>query len=112
MTILFRLLLFFISAGTLFFVLKKIRDAQAQIDGAVFLILFMLGLVMISVFPGVVIRISYFLGVESPANFVFLCIIFLLLMKLFHLSMQMSKMQYQIRQLTQTLVLAEQKDDR
>ena len=107
MSLLFRSLLFLISAGALVFVLRKIRNAQMQIEGAVFWILFMLGLVVISVFPGAMIQLAGLLGVESPANFVFLCIIFLLLLKLFHLSIQISKMQYQIRQLTQAQALAE-----
>ena len=105
MNILFRLLLLAISTGTLVFVLKKIRNAQVQIDSAVFWILFMLGLVVTSIFPGIVIYISNWLGVESAANFVFLCIIFLLLIKVFGLSLHVSKLQYQIQQLTQIIAL-------
>ena len=105
MSILFRLLLLLISIGTLCFVLNKIRKAQAQIDSVVFWILFMLGLVATSAFPGAVIYISALIGVESPANFVFLCIIFLLLLKVFHLSLQVSKLQYEIQRLTQMIAL-------
>jgi len=61
----------------------------------------MLGLVLSSIFPNIVIMISNLIGVESPANFVFLCIIFLLLLRVFILSLQISKMKYQIQQLTQ-----------
>ena len=107
MSILFRLLLLLISVGALFFVLKKIRNSQVQIDNVVFWILFMLGLVLISVFPGILISISNLIGVESPANFVFLCIIFLLLLKVFSLSLQISKQQYQIQRLTQIIALGE-----
>ena len=108
MNTLFRFLLFIISTGTLFFVLLRIRKSQAQIEGAVFWIVFTLGLVAVSIFPGAAIRISALIGIESPANFVFLCIIFLLLMKVFSISMQMSKMQYQIRRLTQIIALGEE----
>ena len=110
MNILFRLLLFLTSIGALFFTLKKIRKSQAQIDNAIFWILFMLGLVVVSIFPGIVIYISNFVGVESAANFVFLFIIFLLLLKVFNLSLQMSKLQYQIQQLTQIIALDLRKD--
>ena len=109
MSILFRLLLLVISTGTLFFVLIKIRNAQMQIDNAVFWILFMICLVAISIFPGAVIYISNLIGVESSANFVFLCIVFLLLMKVFNLSLRMSKLQYQIQQLTQIIALEERR---
>ena len=93
--------------GALIFVLRRIRSAQAQIDGAVFWILFMLGLVAISVFPGIAVRVAALIGVESPANFVFLCIIFILLLKVFTMSLQISTMQYQIQRLTQIVVLGE-----
>jgi hypothetical protein len=81
-----------------------------QIDNTVFWILFMLGLVVISVFPGVIIFISHLIGVESPANFVFLSIIFVLLIKLFTQSLQLSKLQYQVQQLAQLLALEDKKD--
>ena len=109
MSILLRALLLLISAGTLVFVLIKIRNAQMQIDNAVFWIIFMLGLVAISIFPGIVIYISNLIGIESPANFVFLCILFLLLMKVFYLSLKVAKLQHQVQQLTQIIALEEQR---
>ena len=65
----------------------------------------MLALVIISVFPRIVIYVSDWIGIESPANFVFLCIIFLLLIKVFHLSLHVSKQQYQIQRLAQIIAL-------
>jgi hypothetical protein len=105
MNILLRILLFLFAVGALFFVLKKVRNSQAQIESAVFWILFMLGLVIISIFPGIAIFISELIGIESPVNFVYLCIIFLLLLRVFNLSLQLSKFQYQIQQLTQIIAL-------
>ena len=111
MNILLRLLLFSSSIGSLLFVLRKIRNAQTQIDSTVFWILFMLMLVVISIFPGIVYFFSNLIGVESPSNFVFLFIIFLLLYKVFSLSLQMSKLQYQIQQLTQIIALDKLQED-
>jgi hypothetical protein len=105
MNILLRALLFLFAAGALFFVLKKVRNSQAQIESAVFWVLFMLGLVIISIFPGIVIYVSGLIGIESPANFVYLCIIFILLLRVFNLSLQLSKFQYQIQQLAQIIAL-------
>jgi len=105
MNILFRLLLFIVSTCALLFTLRKIRKAQVQIDNAVFWILFMLALVVVSVYPRIIIILSNWIGIESPANFVFLCIIFLLLFKVFHLSLYISKQQYQIQQLAQIVAL-------
>jgi len=107
LNILLRLLLFVVSAGTLYFVVKKIRDSQAQIDSAIFWVLFMLAMVVSSIFPGAVIYVSALLGIDSPANFVFLCIIFLLLLKVFSMSLHISKLQYQIQQLAQIIALKE-----
>ena len=101
LSIYFRVLLLIVSVGAILFVLRKIRKSQVQIDDTVFWIIFMLGLVLSSIFPNIVIMISNLIGVESPANFVFLCIIFLLLLRVFILSLQISKMKYQIQQLTQ-----------
>ena len=111
MNILFRLLLLLISTGALFFVLIRIRNAHMQIDNAVFWILFMLCLVVISIFPSIVTYVSNLIGVESAANFVFLCIVFLLLIKVFNLSVKMSKLQYQIQQLTQIIALEKSKQE-
>jgi len=65
----------------------------------------MLALVVVSVFPDIIILISNWIGIESPANFVFLCIIFLLLLKVFLLSLHISKQQYQIQQLAQIVAI-------
>ena len=111
MNILFRLLLLLISTGALIFVLIKIRKAQMQIDNAVFWIIFMLSLVVVSIFPGIVVFISDLIGVESAANFVFLCIVFLLLIKVFNLSLKVSKLQYQIQQLTQIVSLEKSRQE-
>ena len=111
MSIYFRVLLLVVSVGAIIFVLRKIRKSQVQIDDAVFWIIFMLCLVLGSIFPDIVIRVSDLIGVESPANFVFLCIIFLLLIKVFTLALQISKMKYQIQKLTQIVAQYEfQKD--
>ena len=112
MSVLFRILLFAVSSVTLFLVLKKIRNAQTQIESAVFWILFTLGLVVVSVFPGIAIYAADLLGVESAANLVFLCIIFLLLIKVFDLSLHLSKLQYQIQRLTQIIALSELQKDK
>ena len=105
LTILFRTFLFLFSTGTLFFVLWKIRHSQVQIGTAVFWILFMLGLVVISIFPIIVTYASKLFGIVSPANFVFLCVLFVMLIKNFHLSLQLSKLHYQMQVLTQMFAL-------
>jgi len=105
MNILFRILLIVVSTIVLFFVIRKIRKSQVHIENTIFWILFMFGLVIISIFPGIAVFFSNLIGIETPSNFVFLCIIFLLLLKIFNLSLQVSKLQYQIQQLSQIIAL-------
>ena len=105
MSIALRILLILFSTGTLIFTLWRIRNAKVQISAAIFWILLVIILVIISIFPGITIYIADMLGVDSAANFVFLCAIFILLIKVFFLSLQISKQQYQIQQLTQLLAL-------
>jgi hypothetical protein len=64
-------------------------------------------LIVISVFPGTVIWFADLLGVVSPANLVFLLIIFLLVIQLFSTTVKLSKMDDQIASLTQRLAIAE-----
>jgi len=101
LNIILRIVLFLVSIGTLAFVLKRIRKSQVQIDSAIFWILFMLVLIIISIFPIIIVFVADILAIDSPANFVFLSIIFLLLLKVFNLSLQISKLQYQVQQLAQ-----------
>jgi hypothetical protein len=71
-----------------------------QIDDALFWIIISVLLVVISVFPIVATFFSALIGIESPANAVFLAIIFFLLIKLFSLSVQVSQLNQKIRTLS------------
>ena len=79
MSIVLRIALIVVSALVRYFVLKKIRKAQLEIDDSIYWIVFSVLLLVISIFPGIAIEASKLLGVRSPANFVFLVMIFLLL---------------------------------
>ena len=110
MPLLFRIILILVSLGSLTIVLWKVRRAQAQVSTAVFWITFALILVIVSIFPGMVIFISNLLGIDSPANFVFLCVLFVMIFKLFFMSLQLSKIQYQLQQLAQRTALDDAKN--
>ena len=81
MPIFLRILLIIVSILTVYFVLIKIRKAQLQIEDSIFWFLFSFSLLIVSVIPNFVITLSAKIGIESPANFVFLVIIFILLLK-------------------------------
>ncbi|MDR1014509.1 MAG: DUF2304 domain-containing protein [Coriobacteriales bacterium] len=104
-----RVLLILGSLLTLVFLIVQIRRKRLQIDYAVSWILISLLLLVASVFPHAAIGLSRMLGFESPANFVFLAVVFLLLMKLFSVTLKLSRANQQIVDLAQRLALAEKR---
>jgi hypothetical protein len=102
-----RVLLILGALLTLTFFIQQIRKKRLEIDYAVYWVLFSLLLLVASIFPDVITGLSSLLGFTSPANFVFLVIIFLLLVKLFSITLKLSRANQQIADLTQRLALLE-----
>ena len=84
-----RICIIVVSILFLFFVLRRIRKAQMQISDS-FWIIASIVFVIIGIFPQIVIWLSKITGVQSPANLVFLMIIFVLLLRIFNLSCKLS----------------------
>ena len=112
MDILFRVMLILFSVGALAFITKKIRSSQMQIESALVWIISMFGLVLFSIFPGIISFIAGLLGIRSPANLVFVGVIFILLILVFNLSVKVSKQQFQIQQLTQMIAIEKKEKDK
>ena len=62
-------------------------------------------LLVISIFPEIIFGLSRFAEVESPANLVFLCFIFILLILGFNLSVRTSQTDTKLKELTQQLAI-------
>lgn len=107
MSVALRIMLVIVSLFTLFFVIKKIRKAQLQIEYTLFWIFFCGVLVLLSIFPGIAIWFSNFLGLQSPSNLVFLVIIFVLVVKLFNQTLEISKLDMKFQKLVQHEALKE-----
>ena len=105
-----RLLLLGSAIFTCIYFLSQIRKNRLQINYAVFWSFFSLGLVLMSVFPGIVVWISGLLGFESPANLVLLMVIFVLIIRLFSITCNQSLMNHQITELTHYIALQEIKE--
>ena len=105
MTVTLRVLLIIASFLVLVFVLKKIRRTQLYIDDAIYWIVFSALLFIISVFPEIAIRAAKVLGIQSPANFVFLFVIFMVFIKLFDLAIELSVQKHRLNRLVQNLAL-------
>lgn len=93
------------SVATLAYFVSRIRKSKIKINHSIFWVVFGFVLMILALVPGVVVRISKMLGFQSPANLVYLIIIFLLIVKLFITTTRLSKMNEQIATLTQTLAL-------
>jgi len=106
-----RILLVFASALTLFAILKRIRSARVQIEYAIFWILFSIVLLVIAVFPAPVLWLSDLLGFQSPINMIFLGMIFVLIIRLFQLSLQVSQLEYRVKELVQELALEKHEEN-
>ena len=111
MSIVLRIALIVVSALVMYFVLKKIRKAQLEIDDSIYWIVFALLLLVVSVFPDIAVWASKLLGVKSPANFVFLVMIFLVLIKLFQISIDLSVQKHRLNHLVQKLALLNHEHD-
>ncbi|MBO5520062.1 MAG: DUF2304 domain-containing protein [Eubacterium sp.] len=104
----FRVLLIFVAFLTAISILRKIRKEKVQIQYSIFWILFSALLIVLAVFPSILIRLSRALGIGSPANLVFLTIIFLLLLKSFNLTVEISALEVKLKELTQRIALKEE----
>lgn len=111
MSLVLRIALILVSFFVLVFVLKKIRRTQLYIDDAIYWIVFSVLLLMISIFPQIAIWAAELLGIQSPANFVFLFMIFVVLIKLFNLAIDLSVQKHRLNRLVQKLALMEKEDE-
>lgn len=105
MTLLFRVVLVIVSIGTLATVLKRIQKAKLTIEDSIFWILLAMMFVVFALFPIVPDTLARLLGIYSTANFLFLFMIFILLMRMFSMSMRISTLEDKIRKLVQELAL-------
>ena len=107
-----RLLLVLGSFLTLLFVLRRVRQAKVQIEDSIFWLFFSVFLLLLSLFPEFTTLVAKRFGFVSGINVVYLSIIFLLLTKLFFLSMRVSRLDSTLRDLTQRVALDEEKAER
>ena len=107
MTTLFRIVLIIASVGTFGIVMQKIRQARMRIEDAVFWVLLCLLFVLFALFPALADFLAHLLGIYSTANFLFLLMIFILVLKVFSLSMHISALEAKLRELVQEEALSE-----
>ena len=109
MTMTLRIALILVSVGTLLLMMRRIRQSKMQIESAVFWIVLALVLVVFSLFPAVADLAAHCLGIYSTANFLFLFAIFVLIVKVFYMTIHISQLEMKIRELVQQMALDEKK---
>ena len=107
MSPIFRVLLIVVSLLTTFYILKKIRQSKLQIEYAIFWILFAGVLIVFSLFPWLVSMFTRLIGMQLPVNFIFMFFIFVLLVKMFLMTIELSTLENKVKDLTQELALEE-----
>ena len=91
-----RMILLFAAVLTALWILSKIRKLKVKMEDAIFWVVFALILLILGIFPDVTYWLTRKMGVMSPANLIFLVIIFLLLEKVFTLSIIVSQLEEKI----------------
>jgi len=107
MSIELRVLLIMSSVIMITAVVLKIRKSKFQIHDGIFWFLLSLLFLVLSIFPEIGMWLSGQIGVESPANLIFLGVLALLILKNFLLSMKVSLLEYNLMKLTQRVVVEE-----
>lgn len=105
MTLILRILLIIFSILTMFYMVRKIRQAKLQIEYSIFWIAFSCILILMSLFPKAVSFFTYLAGIQSPVNLVFLAIIFILILKLFTMTVKLSELENKTKELAQKIAI-------
>lgn len=91
------------SIGTFWFVLRRIRKSNLNIEDSISWILWSLLLLLFSIFPKIPMYISSKLGFMSTSNFVLTMFIFFLYLMLFAQNVKISSLKEKNRDLVQKL---------
>lgn len=105
MSIMLRICLVAASAATMALMMQKIRKSRVRIEDSIYWLFFSAILIVFSVFPKTAYILSDLVGTEAPSNFIFLLIIFLLLLKVFSLSVRLSQLETKVKELAQRMAL-------
>lgn len=110
MSLVLRILLIVGSILAFLFILRKIRKCQLEVGDSIFWFFFAALLIIIAIFPQLVIYPSEWIGVDSPANFLFLIIIFIMLIRQFKMTIHIRTLNSKLRALTQAEALEAKKE--
>jgi hypothetical protein len=93
------------SLVTAVWILRKIRKNRVKQEDALFWLCFAFMLALFGIFPKLSYMMAEILGIQSPANFVFLAVIAILIEKMFSLSIQVSSLENKLEIMAAELAL-------
>lgn len=111
MSLTLRILLIVGSILAFLFILRKIRKCQLEINDSLFWFFFATILIIIAIFPQVIIYPAEWIGIDSPANLLFLVIIFVVFVKQFTMTVHIGTLKSKLRTLAQEEALQEKQSE-
>lgn len=109
MSVILRVLLIIAGIVSYMYVIRKIRKSQMKIESAMYWV-FLAGIILIiSIFPQIIMWMADIVGVESPVNLLYLLMIFLVLWKLFSLTVRNSQLENKVNLLAEELAIWQKK---
>lgn len=111
MSMMLRICLIAASVLTTAAIMHKIRRSKVQIEDSIFWVLFSGVLIVFSVFPQVAYLLSDLVGTQAPSNFIFMLVIFLLLVKVFSMTVRISQLEAKLRELVQEMAIEQLGDE-
>ena len=111
MTGMLRVVLIVVSLTTMAYMMHKIRQAKVQIEAALFWVIFSLVLVVFAIFPPAADACVRLLGIYSTPNFLFLSMIFLLMVKIFSMTIHISQLEEKQKELIQKMALDQKESE-
>ena len=105
MTLILRILLLIGALFAMGIVINSVRKSKIRISDSVYWVVAAGILVLFALIPQLAYFFSGLFGFMSPANFVLLLVIVMILIRLFHQSCAISKLTYKVEQLSAELAL-------
>ena len=111
MPIVLRVILIASSLAMLAFVIRKVKKSKMQIEYTVFWVLFGVLLLCISLVPQIVYFFAKLIGIQSPTNLVLAFIIFILVIKQFLMTIEISQLEVKIKELVEEIALKDKEKE-
>lgn len=107
MSITLRVMLIIAAMFSCIYAGNKIKKAQMRIEDTLFWIVVSAGILILGIFPQIAMWLATKIGISSPVNLVYLVFIFILLFKVFILTVQVSQLQEKVKNLAQHIAIYE-----